>query len=143
MKEKLRSSPSLFGLLSLFPNSRLLALFSSRKPQKLHFQHYSSDSSFHQSAYDSNKVTLHGGSDKYFDANTVKFPLSSSIVMKDEGGWLINPVSLALDAAITGGASFCASIHLGEIRRRGVRENHRHHTCNETFVIWGAKTLFK
>ncbi|CAA2975093.1 uncharacterized protein LOC111383754 [Olea europaea subsp. europaea] len=109
----------------------------------LRFQRYSSNPSFHQSAYDSNGVALHGGYDKYSDANIVKFPSFSPIVMKDKRGWLINPVSLALDAAITGGASFCASVHLGEIRPGGMRGNHRHHTCNETFVIWGAKTVFR
>lgn len=44
---------------------------------------------------------------------------------------------------ITGGAVNCASVHLGEIRPGGVRGNHRHYTCNETFFIWGAKTLFR
>ena len=44
---------------------------------------------------------------------------------------------------VTGGAVSCFSIHIGEIRPGGVRGNHRHHTCNETFVIWGAKTLFR
>lgn len=42
-----------------------------------------------------------------------------------------------------GGAAVCASVHLGEIRSGGLRGNHRHHTCNETFVIWGAKTVFR
>lgn len=37
----------------------------------------------------------------------------------------------------------CASIHIGEIRAGGKRGNHRHHSCNETFVIWGASTLFR
>lgn len=43
----------------------------------------------------------------------------------------------------SGGAVSCASVHLGEIRPGGFRGNHRHHTCNETFVIWGAKTKFR
>ncbi|CAA0827535.1 Unknown protein [Striga hermonthica] len=42
-----------------------------------------------------------------------------------------------------GGALYCASIHVGEIRPGSMRGNHRHHTCNETFVIWGAKTVFR
>jgi hypothetical protein len=42
-----------------------------------------------------------------------------------------------------GGAASCVSIHVGEIRPGGLRGNHRHHTCNETFVIWGAKTKFR
>ena len=42
-----------------------------------------------------------------------------------------------------GGAETCVSVHVGEIRPRGIRGNHRHYSCNETFVIWGAKTLFR
>ncbi|KAL2482971.1 hypothetical protein Fot_44415 [Forsythia ovata] len=124
----------------------LLSFFLFLTWISLRFQHYSSNPSFHQSAYDSNRVTLHGengGYDINSDANIVKFPSFSSIVMKDKRGWLINPVSLALDTAISGGATFCASVHLGEIRPGGMRGNHRHHTCNETFVIWGAKTVFR
>lgn len=34
-------------------------------------------------------------------------------------------------------------MHVGEIRPGGVRGNHRHHTCNETFIIWGAVTKFR
>ncbi|THF98973.1 hypothetical protein TEA_021815 [Camellia sinensis var. sinensis] len=41
------------------------------------------------------------------------------------------------------GAVNCASLHLGEIRPGSLRGNHRHYTCNETFVIWGAKTIFR
>lgn len=37
----------------------------------------------------------------------------------------------------------CVAIHLGEIRPGALRGNHRHHSCNETFVIWGAKTRFR
>ena len=37
----------------------------------------------------------------------------------------------------------CASVHVGEIRPGGMRGNHRHHGCNETFIIWGAKTAFR
>ncbi|MCD7472436.1 hypothetical protein HAX54_013671 [Datura stramonium] len=76
-------------------------------------------------------------------ANLVRFPASSSAITKDKRGWLLNPISLALDSGISGGAAGCASVHLGEIRSGGVRGNHRHHTCNETFVIWGAKTVFR
>ncbi|PKI34945.1 uncharacterized protein LOC116195235 [Punica granatum] len=74
-------------------------------------------------------------------ANLVRFPASK--LVKDKRGWLVNPVSLALDSGIAGGAVSCASVHVGEIRPGGVRANHRHHTCNETFVIWGAKTKFR
>ncbi|XP_048138139.1 uncharacterized protein LOC115731528 isoform X2 [Rhodamnia argentea] len=73
-------------------------------------------------------------------ANLVRFPLGS---FSDKRGWLLDPTSVALDSGIRGGAVACASIHVGEIRPGGVRANHRHHTCNETFVIWGAKTKFR
>ncbi|KAL0009704.1 hypothetical protein SO802_004812 [Lithocarpus litseifolius] len=42
----------------------------------------------------------------------------------------------------SGGAVTCASLHLGEIRPGALRGNHRHHTCNETLFIWGAKTKY-
>ena len=42
-----------------------------------------------------------------------------------------------------GGAVTCASLHIGEIRPGEIRGNHRHHDCNETFVIWGATTKFR
>ncbi|KAL3533312.1 hypothetical protein ACH5RR_006833 [Cinchona calisaya] len=82
-----------------------------------------------------------GGKDH--DANLVRFHSLSSPIVKDKRGWFINPISLALHAGISGGAINCASVHIGEIRAGGVRGNHRHHSCNETFVIWGAKTLFR
>lgn len=44
---------------------------------------------------------------------------------------------------LAGGAQSCVSSHMGEIRPGSVRGNHRHHTCNETFVFWGADTLFR
>ncbi|KMZ74290.1 hypothetical protein ZOSMA_132G00590 [Zostera marina] len=83
--------------------------------------------------------------DRDADANlvrfsTVKFP---SKIFKDERGWIFNPLTIALEAGISGGAQSCVSSHLGEIRPGGVRGNHRHHTCNETFVFWGADTLFR
>lgn len=40
---------------------------------------------------------------------------------------------------IAGGAVNCVSTHVGEIRPGAMRGNHRHHDCNETFVIWGAR----
>uniref|UniRef100_A0A7N0TAC5 Uncharacterized protein n=1 Tax=Kalanchoe fedtschenkoi TaxID=63787 RepID=A0A7N0TAC5_KALFE len=78
-------------------------------------------------------------------ANLVRFPASSSpsLILKDKRGWMVDPVQIALDAGISGGATVCTSVHLGEIRPGGMRGNHRHHTCNETFVIWGAKTKFR
>ncbi|GAV79674.1 hypothetical protein CFOL_v3_23138 [Cephalotus follicularis] len=77
-------------------------------------------------------------------ANLVKFKSGfPSLIVKDKRGWLLNPISLALDSRLKGGAVSCTSIHLGEIQPGAMRGNHRHHTCNETFVIWGAKTLFR
>lgn len=66
-----------------------------------------------------------------------------SAISKDKRGWLVDPVRLALKNGIHGGAQFCASVHIGEIRPGGMRGNHRHHTCNETLVIWGAATKFR
>lgn len=66
-----------------------------------------------------------------------------SAIAKDKRGWLVDLVSLALENGIQGGAQFCASVHMGEIRPGGMRGNHRHHTCNETFIIWGAETKFR
>ncbi|KAJ6747698.1 hypothetical protein OIU74_030041 [Salix koriyanagi] len=75
-------------------------------------------------------------------ANLIKFK-SGFLSSKDKRGWLLDPVSIALEYGIKGGAVSCFSIHVGEIKPDGVRGNHRHHTCNETIVIWGAKTLFR
>ncbi|KAL6988587.1 hypothetical protein U1Q18_014339 [Sarracenia purpurea var. burkii] len=76
--------------------------------------------------------------------NLVRFASGyPSRISKDKRGWLLNPISVAVDAGISGGALNCASIHLGEIRPGGVRGNHRHYTCNETILIWGAKTIFR
>ncbi|XP_010516283.1 PREDICTED: uncharacterized protein LOC104791971 [Camelina sativa] len=108
-----------------------------------HSSHVSSSSSSHP------KSTLKSHPDlKTFDdddkVNLVRFGLASlSRVRKDDRGWLLDPVILARDSQLKGGASSCVSIHVGEIRPGGLRGNHRHHTCNETFVIWGAKTRFR
>ncbi|KAK9664490.1 hypothetical protein RND81_14G046100 [Saponaria officinalis] len=74
-------------------------------------------------------------------ANLIRF--SSSHFSKDKRGWLLNPVSVALHAGLSGGAVSCASAHVGEIRPGGMRGNHRHYTCNETFVLWGARIKFR
>ncbi|XVF07101.1 hypothetical protein REPUB_Repub06bG0109500 [Reevesia pubescens] len=86
----------------------------------------------------------HHDDDDDLKANLFRFKsgLPSDIV-KDKRGWLLNPVSLALQTAIKGGAVSCVQVHIGEIRPGGVRGNHRHYACNETFVIWGAKTKFR
>ncbi|KAK9122543.1 hypothetical protein Sjap_012145 [Stephania japonica] len=61
----------------------------------------------------------------------------------DKRGWLINPIRLARDSGLSGVALSCASVHVGQIRPGGIRGNHRHHICNETFIIWGAETKFR
>ncbi|CAN1174949.1 hypothetical protein LINPERPRIM_LOCUS10240 [Linum perenne] len=76
------------------------------------------------------------------DVNLVRFGSGSGIA-KDDRGWLLDPVSLALKHGLKGGAGSCASLHVGEIRPGTLRGNHRHNGCNETLVIWGAKTLFR
>ncbi|KAM3288946.1 hypothetical protein P3S67_022376 [Capsicum chacoense] len=112
----------------------LLSLFLLLTWVSLRFQRPSSSSIRREEWH----AKVQSGSDD-LDANLVRFSPSSSLIAKDKRGWLINPISLA----ISGGAASCASVHLGEIRSGGVRGNHRHHTCNETFVIWGAKTVFR
>ncbi|KAK9079438.1 hypothetical protein SSX86_001109 [Deinandra increscens subsp. villosa] len=78
------------------------------------------------------------------DANLIRFSSRfPSPITKDNRGWMLDPVSIALDSGISGGALICASIHVGEIKPGGFRGNHRHHTCNETFLIWGARTVFR
>ncbi|KAJ4971570.1 hypothetical protein NE237_004669 [Protea cynaroides] len=77
-------------------------------------------------------------------ANLFRFSTGfPSQIAKDKRGWLLNPVTAAIEAGISGGAISCASIHVGEIRPGGMRANHRHYTCNETLVIWGAETKFR
>ncbi|CAN0910229.1 hypothetical protein LINGRAHAP2_LOCUS26177 [Linum grandiflorum] len=76
------------------------------------------------------------------DANLVRFRSGSGIA-KDKRGWMLDPVALALEHGLKGGAGSCASVHVGEIRPGTLRGNHRHNACNETLVIWGAKTLFR
>ncbi|KAL1126363.1 hypothetical protein V6Z11_A13G106700 [Gossypium hirsutum] len=91
----------------------------------------------------------HGDDDS--KANLVRFKSGlPSAIVKDKRGWLLDPVSLALQfgvrgqmLTILGGAVSCSQVHIGEIRRGGIRGNHRHYSCNETFVIWGAKTKFR
>ncbi|KAL0334432.1 UNVERIFIED_CONTAM: hypothetical protein Sangu_1599400 [Sesamum angustifolium] len=119
----------------------LLSIFLLLTWVSLRFQHRYANPAFQQSSYTVNEKN--GGYVKDSNANVVKFSPFSSLVTKDKRGWLINPISLALDADVPGGAVSCASVHLGEIRPGTLRGNHRHHTCNETFVIWGAKTVFR
>nr|XP_010922109.1 uncharacterized protein LOC105045504 [Elaeis guineensis] len=83
------------------------------------------------------------GSD--IDANLVRFSAVEfpSQIARDWRGWLLDPVTVAREAGIHGGALDCASVHVGQIRPGGLRGNHRHNSCNETFVIWGAETMFR
>ncbi|KFK34919.1 hypothetical protein AALP_AA5G210600 [Arabis alpina] len=107
-----------------------------------HSSHFSSSSHTKSAVKSSNSdLEIHDGDD---EANLIRFGLVSiSPVRKDDRGWLLDPVILARDSLLKGGAGSCLSIHVGEIRPGGLRGNHRHHTCNETFVIWGAKTKFR
>ncbi|KAG6771102.1 hypothetical protein POTOM_022448 [Populus tomentosa] len=114
----------------------LLSIFLLLAWISLRLQH--SSSSFSSSNLHERK----GSQEEDEKANLVKFK-SGFLSSKDKRGWLLDPVSIALEYGIKGGAVSCFSIHIGEIRPGGVRGNHRHHTCNETFVIWGAKTLFR
>ncbi|KAJ8437401.1 hypothetical protein Cgig2_020420 [Carnegiea gigantea] len=74
-------------------------------------------------------------------ANLVRF--RSLQLSKDRRGWMLDPVTAALHAGLSGGAVTCASVSVGEIRPGGIRGNHRHSTCNETFIIWGAQIKFR
>ncbi|KAI4363945.1 hypothetical protein MLD38_020100 [Melastoma candidum] len=77
-------------------------------------------------------------------ANLVRFSAEGvSRIVRDKRGWMVNPVTVAVDSGITGGAVNCVSTHVGEIRPGVMRGNHRHHDCNETFVIWGARMKFR
>ncbi|KAH9603316.1 hypothetical protein KSS87_013412 [Heliosperma pusillum] len=128
-------SISLFSILNLLKKPQvfplLLTFFIFITWVSLRFQHSSS-------------IPLNSQKwSREFDlkANLVRF--SSSYLSKDNRGWLLNPISAALDAHISGGAVSCASVHVGEIRPGGMRGNHRHYTCNETFIFWGARLKFR
>lgn len=94
------------------------------------------------SAYLRFRAQSQNGFEADADANLARFS-APTLISRDRRGWLFNPISVALDKGIHGGAQLCKSIHAGEIRPGGVRGNHRHHTCNETFLIWGAETKFR
>ncbi|KAK3032318.1 hypothetical protein RJ639_035923 [Escallonia herrerae] len=125
-----------------FPS--LLSVFLFLAWVSLRLQHSPNLSSFSPPLHRKWKLTA---TDEEQDrkANLVRFPSYDhpSPIVKDKRGWLLDPVSIARDAAISGGALSCASVHVGEIRPGGMRGNHRHYTCNETFLIWGAKTKFR
>ncbi|KAJ3669179.1 hypothetical protein LUZ60_011129 [Juncus effusus] len=79
------------------------------------------------------------------DANLVRFSAAEfpSLIAKDKRGWLLDPIAAAREAGLYGGAVDCSLVHAGQIRPGSLRGNHRHHTCNETFLIWGAETKFR
>lgn len=56
---------------------------------------------------------------------------------------MLDPVSIAKESGVSGGAVSCLSIHVGEIKPGGMRGNHRHYSCNETILIWGGRTMFR
>ncbi|KAI3822460.1 hypothetical protein L1987_10050 [Smallanthus sonchifolius] len=96
------------------------------------------------SQFQSNPTRFSINNDQDRDANLIRFSSGfPSPITKDNRGWMVDPVSIALDSGIPGGALICASIHVGEIKPGGLRGNHRHYTCNETFLIWGARTVFR
>ncbi|XP_057948423.1 uncharacterized protein LOC131144069 [Malania oleifera] len=98
----------------------------------------------HSNRFSFSNHRLHWSREEDAKAGLIRFSAAfPSQIAKDKRGWLLDPIAVAREAGITGGAAFCASIHMGEIRPRGLRGNHRHHTCNETFLIWGAKTKFR
>ncbi|XP_071727811.1 uncharacterized protein [Rutidosis leptorrhynchoides] len=82
--------------------------------------------------------------DQDHEANIIRYPSKfPSPITKDARGWMLDPISIAFGSGIKGGALICTSIHVGEIKPGGLRGNHRHHTCNETLLIWGARTMFR
>ncbi|KAL1553894.1 hypothetical protein AAHA92_14514 [Salvia divinorum] len=120
----------------------LLSIFCLLAWVSLRLQHHHSHQLFPQSTY-TLKNDKNGGYSKDSNGKFVKFYSVSSPVTRDKRGWILDPISTALDYGVSGGAVSCASVHLGEIRPGTLRGNHRHHTCNETFVIWGAKTVLR
>ncbi|XP_028946618.1 uncharacterized protein LOC126594320 isoform X2 [Malus sylvestris] len=119
----------------------LLSIFLFLTWVSLRLQHSSSPSRFSINRDDAHKKWSQSSDSR---ANLVRFGSGfPSPIAKDKRGWFLDPISLAKDSRISGGALSCVSLHLGEIRPGGLRGNHRHHSCNETFVIWGAETRFR
>ncbi|KAI3862819.1 hypothetical protein MKW98_008659 [Papaver atlanticum] len=105
-----------------------------------HFHHYYSPQQ-QQQTQDTQKWSRAGEDDK---ANLVRFSSDfPSKITKDKRGWMLDPVSIARAVGLPGGAVSCSSVHVGEIRPGGMRGNHRHYTCNETFVIWGGEVKYR
>ncbi|KAJ4706806.1 RmlC-type cupin [Melia azedarach] len=121
-------------LLSVF---LLLTWLSFRLQHSSHFSPSSRE--LHKA-----KEKLSSKDDDDRKANLVRFKSDlPSLILKDKRGWLLNPVSLALNSGVKGGAVSCVSLHVGQIQPGNMRGNHRHYTTNETFVLWGAKTKFR
>lgn len=68
---------------------------------------------------------------------------TSSQLPPDPRGWLLDPISASSRAGISGAATTCRSVHLGQIKPGFMRGNHRHRLSNETFIVWGANTKFR
>eukprot|EP00243_Klebsormidium_subtile_P001444 TRINITY_DN12488_c0_g1_i2.p1 TRINITY_DN12488_c0_g1~~TRINITY_DN12488_c0_g1_i2.p1 ORF type:complete len:241 (-),score=1.84 TRINITY_DN12488_c0_g1_i2:390-1028(-) len=60
----------------------------------------------------------------------------------DDRGWMVDPREAARQAGLQG-AAVCEDVHLGIILPGKTRGNHRHHTKNETFILWGARTKWR
>ncbi|PWA91274.1 hypothetical protein CTI12_AA090580 [Artemisia annua] len=91
-----------------------------------------------------NTLLSNDNQDQDHEANVIRFKSNfPSKIAKDNRGWLLDPVSIALASGIKGGALVCSSIHVGEIKPGRYRGNHRHYGCNETFLIWGGRTMFR
>ncbi|XP_024520830.1 uncharacterized protein LOC112342763 [Selaginella moellendorffii] len=67
------------------------------------------------------------------DASLARLPRNPS---QDKRGWLLDPLKAAAQAGLS-------AVHAGEIQVGAVRANHRHHFCNETFLLWNARALFR
>eukprot|EP00850_Spirogloea_muscicola_P020042 SM000206S06251 [mRNA] locus=s206:46070:47232:- [translate_table: standard] len=61
----------------------------------------------------------------------------------DSRGWMLDPLAAAAQIGLEGGATACTAVHLGEIKAGSARGNHRHHHCNETFILWGGQVKFR
>eukprot|EP00897_Mesotaenium_endlicherianum_P008053 jgi/Mesen1/7276/ME000373S06340 len=78
------------------------------------------------------------------DVNLVRLNLHNKLDPRhDARGWMLDPLTAAAEAGLTGGSLSCLAVHLGQVLPGKVRGNHRHHHCNETFILWGAKQKFR
>ncbi|KAF9589803.1 hypothetical protein IFM89_028738 [Coptis chinensis] len=118
----------------------LLSIFLLLAWLLFRFQHLNNNNHF--TAYHSNGINKWEKANDDENANVRRLN-SDGVLSRDKRGWMFNPVVAANDAGLYGVAVSCASVHVGQIRPGGVRGNHRHHTCNETFLIWGAETKFR